>query len=60
MTVTQASILFGLGGFAFGAVMFWYICKIYYTVDFIHSDLLEELARVEAALKQLKENERSI
>lgn len=54
MTVAQASILFGLGGFAFGSVLFWYICQIYYTVDFIHSDLLEELARIETALKQLK------
>ena len=55
MTVTQASILFGLGGFAFGSVLFWYVCQIYYTVDFIHSDLLEEMARIETALKQLKE-----
>ena len=59
MTVTQAAILFGVGGFAFGSVMFWYICKIYYTVDYIHSDLLEELARIETALKQLKAKERS-
>lgn len=54
MTVTQAAILFGVGGFAFGSVLFWYICQIYYTVDSIHSDLLEELARIETALKQLK------
>lgn len=60
MTVTQAAILFGVGGFAFGSVCLWYLCSIYYTVDYIHSDLLEELARIETALKQLKEKERSI
>lgn len=55
MTVTQAAILFGLGGFAFGSVCLWYLCTIYHTVDYLHGDLLEELARIESALKQLKE-----
>ena len=55
MTVTQAAILFGVAGFAFGSVCLWYICTIYHTVDYLHNDLLEELARIESALKQLKE-----